>query len=85
MAYHITAKCISCDMCLPECPNGAIAMDQEGNYSIDPARCTECAGFSAPACVSVCPVRCIRRREEETGKEPRKVGKKAPGAGKTTP
>ncbi|MCV5753793.1 4Fe-4S binding protein, partial [Escherichia coli] len=26
MALLITDKCINCDMCDPECPNGAISM-----------------------------------------------------------
>jgi ferredoxin len=59
MALKITDQCINCDVCEPECPNGAISMGPE-IYVIDPGRCTECVGhFDAPQCVEVCPVDCI--------------------------
>ena len=59
MALFITDECINCDVCEPECPNGAIAQGEE-YYVIDPARCTECVGhFQAAQCVAVCPVNCI--------------------------
>ena len=55
----ITDACINCDVCEPECPNGAISQGPE-IYVIDPARCTECAGhFDEPQCRKVCPVDCI--------------------------
>ena len=59
MALLITDECINCDVCEPECPNGAISQGVE-IYLIDPRRCTECVGhFDAPQCVDVCPVDCI--------------------------
>jgi ferredoxin len=59
MALIITDECINCDVCEPECPNGAISMGPE-IYVIDPDRCTECVGhFEAPQCQQVCPVSCI--------------------------
>jgi ferredoxin len=59
MALRITDQCINCDVCEPECPNGAISMGEE-IYVIDPRRCTECVGhFDQPQCVEVCPVDCI--------------------------
>jgi len=59
MALLITAQCINCDVCEPECPNQAISEGVE-YYVIDPARCTECVGhFDTPQCVEVCPVDCI--------------------------
>ena len=59
MALLITDECINCDVCEPECPNGAIAQGTE-IYVIDPAKCTECVGhFDTPQCVEVCPVDCI--------------------------
>jgi len=61
MALMITAQCINCDVCEPECPNQAI-FEGEVHYQIDPARCTECVGhFDTPQCVEVCPVDCIPR------------------------
>ena len=59
MALMITDRCINCDVCEPECPNGAISLGEE-IYQIDPAKCTECVGhYDAPQCVAVCPVDCI--------------------------
>jgi len=59
MALKITDQCINCDVCEPECPNGAISMGPE-IYVIDASRCTECVGhFDAPQCREVCPVDCI--------------------------
>ena len=59
MALKITDQCINCDVCEPECPNGAISAGPE-IYVIDPKRCTECVGhFDAPQCREVCPVDCI--------------------------
>jgi ferredoxin len=59
MALMITDECINCDVCEPECPNGAIYQGQE-IYEINPNLCTECVGhFDVPQCVEVCPVDCI--------------------------
>ena len=59
MALMITDECINCDVCEPECPNGAIAQGEE-IYEIDPNKCTECVGhFDTPQCIEVCPVYCI--------------------------
>ncbi len=59
MALKITDECINCDVCEPECPNGAIYQGVE-IYEINPAKCTECVGhFSRPQCQEVCPVDCI--------------------------
>jgi len=59
VALMITDECINCDVCEPECPNGAISMGPE-IYRIDPDRCTECVGhFPEPQCREVCPVACI--------------------------
>jgi len=59
MALLITDECINCDVCEPECPNGAIYQGEE-IYEIDPNKCTECVGHFAKAqCVEVCPIDCI--------------------------
>ena len=47
MSLRITEECINCDVCEPECPNGAISQGAEV-YVIDPGQCTD-----------VCPVDCI--------------------------
>lgn len=59
MALIITDECINCDVCEPECPNGAISLGPQ-IYVIDPDLCTECVGhFANSQCVEVCPVDCI--------------------------
>jgi ferredoxin len=59
VALKITDQCINCDVCEPECPNGAISMGPE-IYVIEWRKCTECVGhFDQPQCVEVCPVDCI--------------------------
>lgn len=59
MALRITEECINCDVCEPQCPNGAIYMGLE-IYEIDPSKCTECVGhFDEPQCQVFCPVECI--------------------------
>ncbi len=59
MALVITDLCINCDVCEPECPNGAISQGVD-IYEINPALCTECVGhFDTSQCVEVCPVDCI--------------------------
>jgi len=59
MALMITDECINCDVCEPECPNGAISQGDE-IYVIDAKLCTECVGhYDTPQCIEVCPVDCI--------------------------
>lgn len=59
MSLLITDECINCDVCEPECPNGAISQGDE-IYEIEPGLCTECVGhYDEPQCIEVCPVDCI--------------------------
>jgi len=73
MSTMITAECINCGACEPECPNAAIyeggAPWQNGGssqpalqqdiYYIVPEKCTECVGFfDQEQCAAVCPVDC---------------------------
>ena len=59
MSLIITDECINCDVCEPECPNGAITQGDE-IYVIDPKLCTECVGhYETSQFVEVCPVDCI--------------------------
>ena len=61
MALLISDECINCDVCEPECPNGAISQG-ETIYEINPSLCTECVGhFDKPQCMEVCPVDCIAK------------------------
>ena len=64
MALMITDDCINCDVCEPECPNGAISPGEE-IYCIYPNSCTECVGhYDTPQCVEVCPVDCIPKNPD---------------------
>ena len=66
MSLLITDECINCDVCEPECPNGAIAQGDE-IYVISPNLCTECVGhYDVPQCIEVCPVDCIFVGQEES-------------------
>ncbi|GHU31792.1 4Fe-4S ferredoxin [Betaproteobacteria bacterium] len=61
MSLIISDECINCDVCEPECPNGAISQGDE-IYVIDPTQCTECVGhYDTPQCIEVCPVDCISK------------------------
>lgn len=64
MSLIINEECINCDVCEPECPNGAISQGEE-IYIINPALCTECVGhYETPQCMEVCPVDCINKDPE---------------------
>jgi ferredoxin len=66
MSLYITDECINCDVCEPECPNGAITQGEE-IYEIAPNLCTECVGhYETSQCVDVCPVDCILVDPEHT-------------------
>ncbi len=66
MSLLITDECINCDVCEPECPNGAISQGPDV-YVIDPNLCTECEGhYDTPQCIEVCPVDCILTGVEES-------------------
>ena len=53
MSLLITDECINCDVCEPECPNGAITQGEE-IYLINPDLCTECVGhYETSQCVAV--------------------------------
>ncbi|HVM98035.1 MAG TPA: 4Fe-4S dicluster domain-containing protein [Candidatus Acidoferrales bacterium] len=73
MATLITADCINCGACEPECPNNAIfeggstfrvnGIEHEplrsDYFFIVPDLCTECVGFfEQEQCAAVCPVDC---------------------------
>lgn len=53
---QIAADCINCDLCVPECPTGAIDMGEK-HYQVSPDLCTLCEGYyHSPRCQSVCPL-----------------------------
>lgn len=47
--YKITEECLSCGICLDECPSGAIS-EGENHFIINSEVCTECG-----SCASACP------------------------------
>jgi DNA-binding transcriptional regulator YiaG len=56
MAYKIPCDCLACNSCLPQCPTGAIDVD-EGQLWINPALCNDCQGYhDEPQCVVSCPI-----------------------------
>lgn len=50
MPHIITDDCISCGLCMDECPVEAIAEGTD-KYVIDPGLCTDCG-----SCADVCPM-----------------------------
>jgi len=47
-------KCITCGLCVNQCPTGAITQDEDGIAVIDPDLCMACG-----ICANVCPVDAI--------------------------
>jgi ferredoxin len=70
MAFLINDECISCAICVDECPNQAISEGDE-IYVIDPDLCTECVGFFDEAqCANICPVEaCVPDPDHQESKE----------------
>ena len=44
------ALCINCGMCVDNCPQGALSMEQEGKVTYDESKCVAC-----DTCIHVCP------------------------------
>jgi DNA-binding transcriptional regulator YiaG/NAD-dependent dihydropyrimidine dehydrogenase PreA subunit len=56
MAYTIPNDCVQCGICLPECPQDAIQIDENNEYWIEPGLCNGCEdNNSHPLCVNSCP------------------------------
>jgi len=53
MAHTISSECISCGVCVAECPVEAISAG-ESQYEISPGACIDCG-----ACIGCCPVEAI--------------------------
>ncbi len=58
MPYTIpNNSCVGCDNCRPQCPTGAIKIEND-EYWIDPSLCNNCEGYyPEPQCVIVCPTK----------------------------
>ncbi|MEH2395351.1 MAG: helix-turn-helix domain-containing protein [Nostoc sp.] len=57
MPYTIpNNSCVGCDNCRPQCPTGAIKIENN-EYWVDPGLCNNCEGYySEPQCVIACPI-----------------------------
>ncbi|MEO0840864.1 MAG: 4Fe-4S binding protein [Cyanobacteria bacterium J06643_5] len=68
MAYKITSKCISCDLCKTVCPTNAIKIVDERPW-IDPKLCKNCVDsiYSVPQCKAGCPTYdgCVKETSED--------------------
>jgi electron transfer flavoprotein alpha subunit len=71
VAEIIADKCIACQLCIGNCPVGAIELSEEGVAQIDPEVCIGCG-----KCFEVCPVEAVAFEK----KKRRKISKKARGA-----
>ncbi len=54
MACWITQDCISCGICIGQCPNNAIYVNHLDAYAVDPNRCTECVDQPRRRCLLIC-------------------------------
>ncbi|MEH1837261.1 MAG: helix-turn-helix domain-containing protein [Nostoc sp.] len=75
MPYTIpNNSCVGCDNCRPQCPTGAIRIE-DNEYWVDPGLCNNCEGYySEPQCVIACPTNSPIRWQSKKGRckiEPR--------------
>ncbi len=71
VAEIISDQCIACQICIGECPVGAIELSSDGSAHIDPEVCVGCG-----KCADVCPVEAVsfdqsKRRKVKPSKEAR--------------
>jgi ferredoxin len=57
VVYKISDDCISCGVCVEECPAEAISEGAD-KYEIDPEKCTSCGN-----CSEICPVGAPQEQE----------------------
>ena len=60
MAYRIFSTCISCGICINQCPNSAVYVTEEETYDIASERCVECIDLPRRRCEKLCPVGAIQ-------------------------
>jgi electron transfer flavoprotein alpha subunit len=75
VAEVISDKCIACQICIGECPVGAIELSPDGVALIDPEVCVGCG-----KCFESCPVNAIKFEKKKRKKLPEEE-RGAPGAG----
>jgi electron transfer flavoprotein alpha subunit len=71
VAEIISDKCIACQICIGECPVGAIELSDEGVAHVDPEVCVGCG-----KCFEVCPVEAVLFEK----KKRKKISKSQRGA-----
>ncbi len=64
VAEVLSDHCIGCQICIAECPAGAIRMSPEGTAVVDPEICIGCG-----KCSLVCPVGAVRFERKKRQKE----------------
>ncbi len=48
-------ECVACEVCIDECPAGALSLDEGGDFTVvDESKCDECG-----TCVDACPTGAI--------------------------
>ncbi len=67
VAGIIPDKCIACQICIGECPVGAIELSAEGVARIDPEVCVGCG-----KCFESCPVGAVKFEKKKRKKRPEK-------------
>jgi len=67
-------KCIGCQICIGECPVGAIELSGAGVAQVEPETCIGCG-----KCSEVCPVDAVVLRKEKKGPRRRKKVEVGPG------
>ena len=63
VAEIISDKCIACQICIGECPVGAIELNASGVAEIDPEVCVGCG-----KCMDSCPVEAVRFEKKKRSK-----------------
>lgn len=63
VAEIIADKCIACQICIGECPVGAIELNAEGVAQVDPEVCVGCG-----KCFDSCPVNAVRFEKKKRRK-----------------
>jgi len=78
VAEIVSDKCIACQICIGECPVGAIELSPDGVALIDPEVCVGCG-----KCFESCPVNAVKFEKKKRKKIPKEErvepGKEAPG------
>ncbi|GKT09847.1 electron transfer flavoprotein subunit alpha [Desulforhabdus sp. TSK] len=78
VAEIISDKCIACQICIGECPVGAIELNAEGVAEVDPEACIGCG-----KCFESCPVDAVRfekkKKKRLTEEERGLSGEEVPG------